>query len=231
MIERGCAAVYTARKNGQVLTLIVKNTQFIKSATKPSHYPEGGLPEIAFAGRSNVGKSSLVNVLVNRKNLVRTSSTPGRTQLINFFQVNDDFMLVDLPGYGYAKVPLEVKKAWRPMMETYLSKRENLRGVVLILDVRRTPVAEDLQMLAWLRAYSIPPIVVITKCDKLSKNERARQSAVIIEKMGLRKEEVTFFSALTREGKDGVWARIDAALGLNGAETPDSKEDEPPVNG
>ena len=209
--------------------MIVKNTQFIKSATRPAHYPEGNLPEIAFAGRSNVGKSSLVNVLVNRKNLVRTSSTPGRTQLINFFQVNDDFMLVDLPGYGYAKVPLAVKKDWRPMMETYLAKRENLRGVVLILDIRRVPNEDDLQMLAWLRAYSIPPIIVITKCDKLSKNERARQTAVITATLGVEKDELTFFSALNKEGKDAVWARIDAALAPAGAETGEFAEEAQPV--
>jgi GTP-binding protein len=194
--------------------VIVKSTEFIKSATRPAHYPEGNLPEIAFAGRSNVGKSSLVNVLVNRKSLVRTSSTPGRTQLINFFQVNDDFMLVDLPGYGYAKVPLAVKKQWRPMMETYLSRRENLRGVVLILDIRRVPSEEDRQMLVWLRKFNIDPIVVLTKCDKLSKNERARQGDLIRKEMGLEKEEVTFFSALSREGKDLVWARIDLLLGV-----------------
>jgi GTP-binding protein len=192
--------------------VIVKSALFVKSATRPAHYPEGDLPEIAFAGRSNVGKSSLVNVLVNRKNLVRTSSTPGRTQLINFFQVNDDFMLVDLPGYGYAKVPLAVKKEWRPMMETYLSKRKNLRAVVLILDIRRIPVEEDVQMLSWLRAYSIIPIVVITKCDKVSKNERAKQSAVIMTKLGLDKSEVSFFSALSREGKDGIWEKIESQL-------------------
>lgn len=210
---KGCSGrAILAEKREQVFTLIVKSTEFIKSATKPLHYPEGDLPEIAFAGRSNVGKSSLVNVLVNRKNLVRTSSTPGRTQLINFFQVNDNFMLVDLPGYGYAKVPLAVKKDWRPMMETYLSKRRNLRGVVLILDIRRVPVEEDLQMLAWLRAFSIPPIIVVTKCDKLSKNERAKQSAIIMARMGLEKSELNFFSALSREGKDGIWARIDALL-------------------
>jgi GTP-binding protein len=192
--------------------LIVKSTEFVKSATRPAHYPEGDLPEIAFAGRSNVGKSSLVNVLVNRKNLVRTSSTPGRTQLINFFKVNEDFMLVDLPGYGYAKVPLAVKKDWRPMMETYLSKRRNLRGVVLILDIRRTPTEDDLQMLKWLRAYSIPPILVVTKCDKVSKNERAKQIAVITAALGVKKEELSFFSALSKEGKDDIWVRIDAAL-------------------
>ena len=200
--------------------MIVKSTEFIKSATRPAHYPEGDLPEIAFAGRSNVGKSSLVNVLVNRKNLVRTSSTPGRTQLINFFQVNDNFMLVDLPGYGYAKVPLAVKKDWRPMMETYLSKRSNLLGVVLILDIRRVPVEEDVQMLSWLRAFSIPPIIVVTKGDKLSKNERARQSAIIMSRLGLEKSDLNFFSALSREGKDGIWARIDALLEAVSAEAP-----------
>jgi GTP-binding protein len=203
--------------------LIVKNTEFVKSGTRPAHYPEGDLPEIAFAGRSNVGKSSLINVLVNRKNLVRTSSTPGRTQLINFFKVNDDFMLVDLPGYGFAKVPLDVKRQWRPMMETYLSKRRNLRGVVLILDIRRTPTEEDQQMLTWLRAFSVPPIIVITKCDKVSKNERARQSEIIMKSMGLDKSEVSYFSALSKEGKDGIWARIDALLQPVPEELPDAE--------
>ncbi|MCM2359562.1 MAG: ribosome biogenesis GTP-binding protein YihA/YsxC [Geobacteraceae bacterium] len=193
--------------------MIVKSTEFIKSATKPSHYPDGELPEIAFAGRSNVGKSSLINVLVNRKNLVRTSSTPGRTQLINFFNVNGRFTLVDLPGYGFAKVPLAVKKEWGPMMETYLSTRQNLRGVVLIFDIRRTPVAEDRQMLQWLRSYDIPPVLVVTKCDKVSRNERAKQAAVIAQALGVMKEELSFFSALSRDGKDEIWERIERLLG------------------
>jgi GTP-binding protein len=192
--------------------LIIKSTEFIKSAAKPAHYPPAVLPEIAFAGRSNVGKSSLINVLVNRKSLVRTSSTPGRTQLINFFAVNEQFSLVDLPGYGYAKVPLAVKKEWGPMIEAYLSGRPNLAGVVLILDIRRTPVAEDRQMLDWLRAYDIIPVLVVTKCDKVSRNEKARQAAVIARILGVEKGELTFFSTLTREGKDEIWQRIETLL-------------------
>ncbi len=192
--------------------LIIKSTEFIKSAVKPSHYPDGDLPEIAFAGRSNVGKSSLINVLVNRKSLVRTSSTPGRTQLINFFNVNGRFTLVDLPGYGFARVPLAVKKEWGPMMETYFAKRTNLRGVVLIFDIRRTPVAEDVQMLQWLRAYDIPPLLVVTKCDKVSRNERAKQADLIARALGVAKDELCFFSALSRDGKDDVWERIERLL-------------------
>ncbi len=192
--------------------MIIKSTEFIKSAAKPAHYPPADFPEIAFAGRSNVGKSSLINVLVNRKNLVRTSSTPGRTQLINFFAVNGQFSLVDLPGYGYARVPLAVKKEWGPMMETYLSTRPNLRGVVLIFDIRRTPVAQDRQMIDWLRSYDIPPLLVVTKCDKVSRNERARQAAVIADSLGVERGELTFFSTITREGKDEIWTRIERVL-------------------
>ncbi|HWI41237.1 MAG TPA: ribosome biogenesis GTP-binding protein YihA/YsxC [Verrucomicrobiae bacterium] len=192
--------------------LRIATVTFVKSAVTPAHYPEGELPEIAFAGRSNVGKSTLINVLVNRKNLVRTSSTPGRTQLINFFQVDDSFMLVDLPGYGYAKVPPEVRKSWGPMMQTYLSRRENLRGVVLIIDIRRIPGGEDLQMLDWLRSYGIPCIIVATKVDKVSKNERARQRAAIAKAMGVAAGDIVCFSSLSREGKEDALARIAAVL-------------------
>ena len=190
----------------------VKSTEFIKSATKPAHYPEGDLPEIAFAGRSNVGKSSLINVLVNRKALVRTSSTPGRTQLINFFDVNGTFTLVDLPGYGFAKVPLEVKKQWGPMMQTYLSNRANLRGVVLIIDVRRIPKEEDIQMFEWLRTFGIPPILVVTKCDKVSKSQRERHIAAIAGELGVARGEICSFSALSRDGSEGIWKRIEELL-------------------
>lgn len=193
----------------------IHQTTFIKSAVKPADYPPVDLPEIAFAGRSNVGKSSLINVLVERKGLVRTSSTPGRTQLINFFQMTAtpfSLNLVDLPGYGYAKVPLDVKKQWGPMMERYLSGRESLRGVVLILDIRRIPSDEDLQMLEWLRSYRRRPIVVLTKCDKLTKNQRARQIALISQRTGIGKEGLTLFSALSKEGRENVWQAIQVVM-------------------
>ncbi len=192
--------------------MIIKSTEFIKGAVYQDQYPPGELPEIAFAGRSNVGKSSLINVLVNRKNLVRTSSTPGRTQCINFFAVNSELMLVDLPGYGFARVPVAVKRQWGPMIETYLSKRGSLRGVILILDVRRTPCAEDKDLLHWLDSLGIPSLLVITKCDKLSKNERARQSSLIARELGVEKSRFNYFSALSREGKDGLWEKIGELL-------------------
>ncbi|PLY02021.1 MAG: YihA family ribosome biogenesis GTP-binding protein [Desulfuromonas sp.] len=189
----------------------VVSAEFIKSAVKPAGYPESVLPEVAFVGRSNVGKSSLINVLVNRKSLVRTSRTPGRTQLINFFDINHAMTLVDLPGYGFAKVPLAVKKAWGPMIRGYLGQRENLRAVIFILDVRRVPNADDLEMLDWLEEFEIPTIPVVTKVDKLSKNEVGRQLKKIAEVTGLPEEAFSLFSAHTRRGKDEVWERIGVA--------------------
>jgi len=196
----------------------IHQTTFIKSAVKPADYPPVDLPEIAFAGRSNVGKSSLINVIVERKALVRTSSTPGRTQLINFFQVTGvpfSLNLVDLPGYGYAKVPLDVKRQWGPMMERYLSGRESLRGVVLIVDIRRIPSDDDLQMLSWLRSYNRRPIIVLTKCDKVTKNERAKQTAAIAAKLQMDKSLLVHFSALSKDGRDAVWQAIQDAVGAD----------------
>ena len=190
----------------------IKSVSFIKSAVKPEHYPPADLPEIACVGRSNVGKSTLINALVNRKNLVRTSNTPGRTQLINFFSVNDTFMLVDLPGYGFARAPLDVRRQWGPMMEAYLSSRATLRGVVLILDVRRVPSAEDGQMLSFLRTYGIQPVFVVTKCDKVSKNERKKQSQSIARTLQIDESQLVFFSALSREGLDAVWSAVEPLL-------------------
>jgi GTP-binding protein len=195
--------------------VIIKTTVFIKSATKPSNYPESELPEVAFAGRSNVGKSTLINTLVNRRGLVRTSSTPGRTQLLNFFDINDQFSLVDLPGYGFAKVPLAVKKAWGPMLRTYLEKRPQLRAVVMLFDIRRVPREEDIELLDWLEEFGIPTIPVITKIDKISRNRRAAQLKPILEATGLPKDAFTLFSSLSKEGRDEIWERIEEALELS----------------
>src|SRR3989339_1769894 len=146
----------------------VLSAEFVLSAKDPSHYPPASLPEIAFAGRSNVGKSSLINTLVKRKGLARTSNTPGRTQEINFFRVNERFAFIDLPGYGYAKVPEAIRKQWGPMVETYLSDRRTLRLVILILDVRRNPSDQDLQLMKWLSHYSLDFFLVLSQKDKIS---------------------------------------------------------------
>ena len=191
--------------------MIIKSAEFVTSAVKPSQYPPEILPEIAFAGRSNVGKSSLMNALVNRKHLVKTSSTPGRTQLINFFDINNNLIFVDLPGYGYAKVPVSVRKKWGPMIETYLSTRKTLKGVVIIMDIRRLPREEEQNLIHWLAHYSIASILVLTKTDKLSKTKLIRQQAAIVQALAAAKEDVILFSAKTRRGRDAVW---DAILSL-----------------
>lgn len=186
----------------------VLSAAFVKSATKPSEYPPGNLPEVAIAGKSNVGKSSLINTLVNRKNLAKTSSEPGRTQTLNFFRVNEKLSLVDLPGYGFAKAPLEARRAWKPMVETYLQTREAIRLVILILDSRRGLSPDDSTLLDWLEYHEIPALIVLTKADKLSQFERARQKKGLAAVPLLEGRPLLFFSALTGEGKDEVWSLI-----------------------
>jgi len=188
--------------------MIIKSAEFVTSAVKRPQYPPEVLPEIAFAGRSNVGKSSLINTLVNRKHLVKTSSTPGRTQLINFFDINQNLTFVDLPGYGYARVPAAIRKKWGPMIETYLSTRQTLKGVVIIMDIRRLPREEEQNLIHWLAHYSIASILVLTKTDKLSKTKLIKQQAAIIKALAVAKEDVILFSAKTRRGKDAVWDAI-----------------------
>jgi len=183
-------------------------SEFITSAVAPSHYPPASLPEIAFAGRSNVGKSSMINKLINRRRLVKTSSTPGRTQLINFFLVNNALSFVDLPGYGYAKVPKSVTKKWGPMIETYLSTRSTLRGVVLIMDIRRIPGTDELNFTDWLSHFGIPSILVLTKADKLSKTKQKKQQLAIAEALSADKDDLILFSAKSGQGKDAVWKNI-----------------------
>ncbi len=192
--------------------MLIKSAEFVTSAVKPAQYPPADIPEIAFSGRSNVGKSSLINTLVNRKRLVKTSSTPGRTQLINFFCVNEVFNLVDLPGYGYAKVPAAVKRQWGPMIEAYLKQRESLQGVVLILDVRRTPATEERNFIDWLERYDLPVILALTKTDKLSKNKLPQRRQLISQALARDPDELILFSAKTRRGKSEIWSAIEQLL-------------------
>ena len=188
--------------------MLIKSAQFITSAVKPSQYPASTFPEVAFAGRSNVGKSSLLNVLVNRKRLVKTSKTPGRTQLINFFLVNQTLSLVDLPGYGYAKVPEAIKRSWGPMIETYLSERKVLTSVVLIMDIRRLPKEHEFNFIDWLGEQDLPCIPILTKADKLSKTRQMKQRFAISKLLGMDPDQLTLFSAKNRSGLLDVWRAI-----------------------
>ena len=182
--------------------LVIRNVEFIGGmAEKHGWRPDSPLPEVAFAGRSNVGKSSLLNALVRRKSFARVSRTPGRTREINFFRVNNNFVLVDLPGYGYARISKERKAEWRPMIESYLRRTTQLRGIVLLLDIRREPSEDDRAMLDFLAEVEVPTIVALTKTDKLSK-AAARESAVqIARSLALEAEQVIPFSAHTGEGR------------------------------
>jgi len=182
---------------------------FLKSAFRESHYPPSDKPEIAFAGRSNVGKSSLINILVNRKNIARISSRPGRTQAINFFSVNGLLYFVDLPGYGFARVPLKVKRSWQNMVETYLRKRSNLRAVVVILDVRREPASGDVDLLRWLSHFGIAAVIVLTKADKVSRQQAKKKAGLIARQFSEITSTAPFlFSAKTREGRKEIWEKL-----------------------
>ena len=178
------------------------SAEFVKSAVWPPQYPAATLPEIAFVGRSNVGKSSLINTLVARKNLAKTSNTPGRTQLINFFTINEKVSFVDLPGYGFAKVSQSVKKDWGEMIEAYLRERPNLALVIFILDIRRIPSADDISLRDWLDSYRLPYLYILTKADKLSNNQAAAQRRAIEKELGVSAEKTILFSAKTQKGKD-----------------------------
>ncbi len=182
--------------------LVIRNVEFIGGMAETHGWrPNSSLPEIAFAGRSNVGKSSLLNTLVRRKSFARVSRTPGRTREINFFRVNNNFVLVDLPGYGYARISKERKAEWRPMIESYLRRTTQLRGIVQLLDIRREPSEDDRAMLDFLADLEVPTIVALTKADKLSKSGAREQASAISKSLMLEPDQVILFSAQTGEGR------------------------------
>ncbi|MBD1381178.1 ribosome biogenesis GTP-binding protein YihA/YsxC [Metabacillus arenae] len=187
----------------------VTSSEIVISAVRPEQYPEGDLPEIALAGRSNVGKSSLINKLLNRKSLARISSKPGKTQTLNFYLINEVMHFVDVPGYGYAKVSKKEREAWGKMIETYITTRENLRAVILIIDVRHDPTSDDEMMYHFLKHYEIPAIVVATKADKIPKGKWQKHLKAVKEKLQLEKtDSLILFSSETGQGKDEVWSTI-----------------------
>jgi len=182
--------------------LIIRNVEFIGGmAEKHGWRPDSSLPEVAFAGRSNVGKSSLLNCLVRRKSFARVSRTPGRTREINFFRINNGFVLVDLPGYGYARISKEQKAAWKPLIEGYLRRTTQLRGIVLLLDIRREPSDDDRDMLDFLAEMEVPTLIALTKTDKLSKQAARQRATEIAADLALDAEQVIPFSAHTGEGR------------------------------
>ena len=184
----------------------VHNPEFVRSSVKESQYPKHDFNEIALAGRSNVGKSSLINKLINRKKLAKTSSTPGRTQTINFYNIDNKFYFVDLPGYGFAKVPKSVKEKWGEMIENYLVNRFHLTGIIHLIDARHKPTKDDVMMYDWIYQMDVPAIVVATKVDKVKKSKRNKTKNLIFNTLKLPKDQpFTFFSAETGEGKSEVW--------------------------
>ena len=194
--------------------LVIRNVEFIGGmAEKHGWRPDSPLPEIAFAGRSNVGKSSLLNSLVRRKAFARVSRTPGRTREINFFRVNNGFVFVDLPGYGYARVSKDKKSEWRPMIESYLRRTSQLRGIVLLLDIRREPSDDDRAMLDFLAEVEVPTIVALTKTDKLSKAGALARVGEISRALALEPEQVIPFSAHTGEGRVELLEAITTLVG------------------
>lgn len=188
----------------------ISSAEFVKSAFNKSHWPQDGLPEISFLGRSNVGKSSLINSLLQRKGLARTSNTPGRTQSINYFLINESFYFVDLPGYGFAKVSKSMRSDWGKMAEEYLSGREELALSIQLVDSRHEPSALDMQLHEWLIFNQKEHLVAATKSDKLSSNLLQKQLTSIRQTM--KGSIVLGYSASTGKGKDAVWSEIETAL-------------------
>lgn len=187
----------------------VTSSEIVISAVKPAQYPEGDLPEVALAGRSNVGKSSFINKMLGRKGLARISSKPGKTQTLNFYIINEILHFVDVPGYGYAKVSKKEREAWGKMIETYITSREQLRAVILLIDLRHPPTSDDVLMYNFLKHYDIPTIVVTTKADKIPKGKWQKHAKVIKDSLEIEKNDpLVIFSSETGLGKDEAWKTI-----------------------
>ncbi|CVH77247.1 putative GTP-binding protein EngB [Clostridiales bacterium CHKCI006] len=187
----------------------VKQSEYVLSAAWKSQWPDESLPEICLAGRSNVGKSSLINTLTNRRKLAHVSATPGKTRTLNFYEINHELRFVDVPGYGYAKVSMKIKESFGKMMEEYISSRPNLKGMVLIVDYRHPPTKDDVMMYEFVKYYHIPVIVVATKEDKLKRSELQKNKKIIKEKLGLQDEDrFIAFSSVKKLNVDAVWDAI-----------------------
>ena len=193
--------------------MIIKDVNLETVCGITSKIPENLLPEIAFAGKSNVGKSSLINGLMNRKSLARTSSQPGKTQTINFYNINEQLYFVDLPGYGYAKVSESIKQKWGKMIENYLHKSKQLKAVFLLIDIRHEPSANDRNMYEWMTYHGYEPIIIATKLDKINRSQRQKHIKMIRQSLSMPGEGKIFpFSAVTKEGRDEIWEYIEGLL-------------------
>lgn len=191
----------------------IQNVEFLVSAVSPAQYPEPLIPEIALAGRSNVGKSSFINAMINRKKLARTSSKPGKTQQLNYYQVEDWFYFVDVPGYGYAKVSKKEKGKWANMLQTYFSERENLELALLIVDFRHKPTKDDIAMKDFFVHYNIPYFIIATKTDKVKKSQWSKHMSEIYRTLNLETvDQILPFSAETKEGREEAWEIITDVL-------------------
>ncbi len=199
--------------------MIIRSLELETVCGITSTLPENTLPEIAFAGKSNVGKSSLINGLMNRKSFARTSATPGKTQTINFYNINKELYLVDLPGYGYAKVSEQEKKKWGQMIERYLHQSKQLRAVFLLIDIRHAPSANDKMMYDWILSQGYHPIIIATKLDKLKRSQVQKQIKVVRQGLGLSKDSILIpFSAVTKQGRDEIWDLAEEICGLKESE-------------
>lgn len=190
----------------------VTEAELVISAVGPKQYPTNALPEIALAGRSNVGKSSFINKMINRKSLARTSSKPGKTQTLNFYKINGGFFFVDVPGYGFAKVSKTERERWGQFIEEYISTREQLRVVVQLIDIRHAPTKDDIAMFEWLAYHEIPRIIVATKVDKIPRGKVQKHVKVIKDTLGAKGVPIIPFSAETAQGKDEAWSKLMAYI-------------------